>query len=248
MKKITLIYFFILSILSSGFSNTNGKNIPKESISNEVLKNKIDSLISLQNKNRDLVYEQRIQQANETIANQNSLISGFSTMYTVITIILALIGVSLPILTYQFGIKPSQQALEKFQENADKQIELFLVNNRNKQIEQAITNVKSSSQELKNNALNYLSLTAYEGFTNLQIDEMIILLHSNDIDSTTKNSIAHTISGKKHPSTTNYFRKVFEENLKDQFNSAITYFKNVHSTEYFEAFKKNHSTFPRSIW
>ena len=238
MKKIMLINLLLLSIITSGYSNIKGENLQPKETSYKALENKVDSLINLQNKNKDLIYEQRIQQASETIANQNSLISGFSTLYTVITIVLALIGISLPILTYQFGIKPSQKALKEFQENADKQIGAFVINNRNKQIEQAILNITSNNPELKNNALNFLSLTAYEGFTNSQIDEMINLLYLENIDPDIKNSIAFTISSKKHPSSTNYFRKVLEENIQDQFNSAITYFKNINSFDYFDSLKK----------
>lgn len=236
MKNFIIIFFCLTSIISWGLPEIKTKTEPKV-ISNQVLEKRMDSLLKIQTEYKDLIYEKRIQQASETIANQNAMISSFSTLYSVITIILALIGISLPILTYQFGIKPSQKALKEFQENADAQIEKFLVVNRDRQIDKAIENIQSKSLELKNNALNFLSLTTHEGFTNSQIDKMIILLYSNDIDEKTKSSIAFSIMTKKHPSSTNYFRKVFEENLKDQFYSAFTYFKNTDSFEYFDLIK-----------
>lgn len=108
------------------------------------LKNQIQDLSSLREWEKE-VLEKRLEQASDTIANQTSMIEGFGTFYTIVGILIAAIGLILPAITYVLGIRPSQKALQEFEQNADKKIENFLSKKRNKQIEQAISDLKSDN-------------------------------------------------------------------------------------------------------
>jgi hypothetical protein len=184
------------------------------------------------------ILEERLKQASDTIANQNSLFDGFGVLYAIITIVITLIAIALPILTYQFGIKPSQKALKEFEANSEKKFETYLNKTRNKQIEQAIENIKSQNQELKNNAVSFLSLTQHQGFTDQQLYRIYVLLKSNEIDQMTKGTIAYTISNRKSDYATDYFT----EALKDPMNinvkyAAIRYFANIGIEQYLSILK-----------
>ncbi|MGQ0829408.1 MAG: hypothetical protein ACT4ON_13550 [Bacteroidota bacterium] len=185
------------------------------------------------------ILEERLKQASDTIANQNSLLDGFGVLYTIITIIITLIAVAVPILTYQFGVKPSQNAIKEFENNADKKFENYLSKTRNEQIEQAIENLKSQNQELKLNAINYLSLTQYQGFTDLQLYKLFVLLKSTDFDQTIEVNIAYIISNKKNDYATDYFTQIIKDGSKNISikHAAIRYFTNIGIDNYLDLFK-----------
>jgi hypothetical protein len=187
---------------------------------------------------KNQILEERLKQASETISSQNSLFDGFGVLYAIITVVIALIAIALPILTYQFGIKPSQEALKEFENNAEKKMEEFLFKTRNIQIEQAIENLKSQNQELKTNALAFLSLTQHQGFTDQQLYKLFLLLKSNDIDQAIKGTIAFTISNRKSDYATDYFSTA----LKDPKNTnikyaAIRYFTSIGIENYIHIFR-----------
>jgi hypothetical protein len=233
MRTTTLtLLFFILTTLSY----SQQQQVKTTSLDKQVSALK-DSLVKLNSKVSDLtdrqgwkneILEERLKQASDTIANQNSLFDGFAVLYAIITIVITLIAIALPILTYQFGVKPSQDALKEFEANAEKKFETYLNKARNKQIEQAIENIKSQNQELKTNAVTFLSLTQHQGFTEQQLYKLFVLLKTSDIDQITKGTIAYTISNRKSDYATDYFT----EALKDPKNinikyAAIRYFANI---------------------
>lgn len=242
MKKTisTILLIMTLSLVygqKTPEKNPIEKKVLELTDSINILKNQVLELKEKQEW-KNVVLEERIKQASDTIANQNSLFDGFGVLYSIITIIIALIGIALPILTYQFGIKPSQEALKEFENNAEKKMADFLAKSRNKQIEQAIDNLKSQNQELKTNAITFLSLTQHQGFTDEQLYKLFLLLKSESIDQTTKGTIAYSISNRKSDYATDYFSTA----LKDPKNvnikyAAIRYFSNIGIENHLQIFR-----------
>lgn len=197
----------------------------------ETLNKKVDSLIKVQNDKKLEILDERIKQATETISNQNSLISSFGTLYTVITIIFALIGVILPILTYQFGIKPSQKALEDFEKNSEKKFNDYLKDNKEREIDNAIENLSNEDLAVKNTAVNFLSLNYHLGISDKQILGIINHLNNkNDIDDTTRGQLYNTISNQKNENVFNYFK----QQLKDVDEKNILIYYAIKSCSFFE--------------
>ncbi|OYU78924.1 MAG: hypothetical protein CFE23_16410 [Flavobacterium sp. BFFFF1] len=223
MKK-TLLTLLFCSILSFGQTTTKSKAHDK----------KIDTVTYLNSKSdfdfdkikyENAVLKERLEQASDTINNQNSMVSGFSVIYTIITIIIALLGISLPILTYFFGIRPSQKALIEFEKNIDSKMAEYLEESRNKQIDQAIENLSEADQELVINAINFLSITNHQGFKENQIFKLFHVLKESNLDDPKKMVIANLLSSKKNIYATEYFKSVLQ--LKNNFKSAaIKYFAN----------------------
>jgi len=232
-RMLTIIMLIFTFGFAYGQENPNNSKLDKNVVEISQLKSEIAELkseiIELKEKAqwKNEIFEQRLQQASDTIANQNSLFDGFGVLYGIITVIIALIGIALPILTYQFGIKPSQNALKEFENNADKKMEDFLEKSRNKQIEQAIENIKSQNPELKSNATTFLSLTQHQGFTDEQLYKLFLILKSADIDETTKGQIAFSISNKKSDYATEYFTTALQNNYVNIKYAAIKYFVNI---------------------
>ncbi|HMK24425.1 MAG TPA: hypothetical protein VK483_00245 [Chitinophagaceae bacterium] len=229
--KQLLLLFVLIGGISFGQTTNNEIDHNKQVIElsdsikrQAILIRTLSEQISLKN----VILEERLKQASDTISNQNALSDGFGVIYTIITIIVALLGIVLPILTYQFGIKPSQKALKEFENNIDKKFEQYLIDSRNSQIEQATENLKSQNQELKSNAVTFLSLTQHQGFNDQQLFKLFLLLKSSNIDQTTKGTIAYSISNRKSDFATEYFY----EALKDSSNvgvkyAALRYFANI---------------------
>lgn len=243
MKIITTILLILTLSFAYGQKQATPKDNPIDkkivelSDSLNVLKIQFQELKEKQNWKNEVLND-RLQQASDTISNQNSLLDGFGVLYTIITIIIALIGVVLPVLTYQFGIKPSQDALKEFENNADKKMEEFLAKSRNKQIEQAIENLKSQNQELKTNAVTYLSLTQHQGFSDQQLFKLFMLLKSDDIDQVTKGTLAYTISNRKSDYATEYFKEAVKNPANVNVKYAATrYFANIGVENHLDVFR-----------
>lgn len=240
--KLILFVFFVLNVNGLTARDT----LKNESKSIEITQlndslSKLHKQIEILHKNTNLdseILENRIKQASETISNQNSLISGFGVMYTVITLVIAFIGVALPILTYQFGIKPSQDALKEFERNSDQKLKKFLTKERSRQIEQAIENLESQNFQLKADALSYLSLTAYQGFSDDQLFRLFKILKSNCLDSNSENQIIFILSNKVSIFATEYFSNaIFSENINTKY-AALKYFLNFENEKFIYFFKE----------
>ncbi|PRA94555.1 hypothetical protein CQ046_22480 [Chryseobacterium sp. MYb7] len=206
-KKILLILFLIFFVFS--FSQTYTSNNNQQSKKIELLNKKVDSLISEQNGIKTKILEERINQATETITNQSSMISSFGTLYTVITIILAFIGVVLPILTYQFGIKPSRDALKEFEEKSETKFNTFLKERRVKEFDNAIENLKSEDNQVRTNGLNFLTFNIHYGFNKNQILKILEII-SNTNDESFSDQLLHCISQERNEDLKKYYLRYLQ--------------------------------------
>lgn len=154
-----------------------------------------------------------INQASNTINNQSSLITSFGVIYTILTIIITIIAIGIPIIVYQFGIKPSRDALRALEENLNAKVGTYLKETRSKQIKQSIEHLKGDSAELKSQAISFLSITFHEGFTDQELFEFYSLLKSGRISSAHKITLVYLLSSRKNPYADELF--VDKEQLKD---------------------------------
>ena len=204
MKKLTII---LLASLISGYLAAK----PKEFISKkEFVEFKSDLSDSIQSLNNKIIEQKKdikrledknevkLKDASATIKYLSSLVGSFGVVFTVLTCIIALITLGLPILTYQFGIKPSQKALRDLELNMDSRLEKYLKDNRDKQIEQAFANLQSESTELKSQGLNFLALTHHQGFTDSQMFKIYSLLKKNLYEQATKGQLSFVLSSRKN--------------------------------------------------
>jgi len=89
---------------------------------------------------------------------------------------MTLIAIGLPIITYQFGVKPSQNALKELETNLDNKVAAYLEKTRNEQVKKSIEHLKGDNNDLKGQAISFLSLTQHEGFSDEQMFEFFRLL------------------------------------------------------------------------
>lgn len=243
MKIITTIFL----ILTLSFAYGQNQATPKENLIDKKIIELSDSLNVLKIQFQELkekqnwkneVLNDRLQQASDTISNQNSLLDGFAVLYTIITIIIALIGVVLPVLTYQFGIKPSQDALKEFEKNADKKIKDYLKESRKVQIKNSIEHLKGDNIELKGQAISFLSLTQHEGFTDNELFEFYRLIKSGKLSETYIGTIAYLLGSRVNE----YANEVFgdTELLKSNTikSSAYQYIPKVGFKNFIQPLKK----------
>jgi hypothetical protein len=152
--------------------------------------------------------EKRLTQASDTISNQNSIITSFGTIYTVLTIVFAIIGLLVPVVTYYFGIKPSREQIKNLEANFDSRLEEYLKATKEREIDLAIERLTSSSIEVRQNAITYLSLSHHEGLTDVQYFKLFKILETDQIDSTQKYSLAYVLTVKKNDFATEYCKKI----------------------------------------
>ncbi|MDV3677284.1 hypothetical protein CMU30_17105 [Elizabethkingia anophelis] len=237
MIKRTLLFFFI-SISTCFFSQIKSQ-INREKVEIEVINRKVDSLISAQHNLKEKILEERISQATETITNQNSVISSFGTLYTIITIVLALLGIVLPILTYQFGIKPSRDALKEFEEKSEKRFNDFLRGKMKKEINRAIENLENKDNQIKNNAINFLQLNSHQGFNQDQILKILKIINDEGVDEETSNKLLYCISCQKNEDLKGYYIEYLKTSNKfDKIYYCILFFSYYEYREYKEYIKQ----------
>lgn len=235
-NKIKLILLFLIL----GFNSFSHENKQPEKIKIEVLNAKLDSVIKTQKNFKNTVLKERIEQATETISHQNSIISSFGTLYSVITIIFAILGIALPILIYLFGIRPSQKALKDFEENSVKKFEKFIEENKKSEIDIAITNIKSQNNSIKNSAINFLSLNSHFGLDGNQIFKILSILNEKDLDDNLSNELNHCISHQKNENVKKYFEEFLldSKELNTKFYYCMKFFSNYNYETYKELLKE----------
>ena len=220
MKRISII--LLLTLITGFVIAKPNDNISKKEFL-ELKREFSDSINSLNHKLVELNEKLKVQEsanqdkldnASSTIDYLSNLVGSFGVIFTVLTCIIALITLGLPILTYQFGIKPSQKALRDLEINMDSRLEKYLKDNRDKQIEQAFANLKSESTELKTQGLNFLALTHHQGFTDAQMFKIFSLIKKNIGEQTTKSQLSFVLSSRKNEYADELFND--EKYLEDQ--------------------------------
>lgn len=155
-----------------------------------------------------------IKQASRTIEYQSELINSFGTIYTILTILIAVIAVGLPIVVYLFGIKPSRDALKQLELTLEDKVADYLIKNRTQQIKKAIRDLEEGNTELKTQAVSYLTLTEHEGFSDQEMFELYRLIKSGKLSETHIGMVASLLGSR-----VNKF-------ANDIFND-FKYFKNI---------------------
>lgn len=219
MKDV--IFLFILIFLILGI-DINAQNKPKDS---DVYLLRIELMDSLNNQNKEInkikvdfaVQEQslknKLEDASTTIEYLNSLVSSFGLIFTILAIFIGIITLALPILTYLFGVRPSVKALKELESNMDARLEEYLKNTRNKQIENALLNIKGDSTELKHQGLSFLTITQHEGFSDNQMFQFYSILKNSQTEQSTKSQLAYILTTRKNDYSTELFNS--EEVIND---------------------------------
>jgi hypothetical protein len=235
MKQLSILLLLCFALSFGETKNTHNQQKIENKVTEQSNVDNNYEIKKLEYQNE--ILKERLEQASDTINNQNSIVSGFSLIYTIITIIIALLGITLPILTYFFGIRPSQKALSEFEKNIDKKMEEYIENSRNNQIEEAIENLSGNNQELIINAINYLNITAHQGFKETQIFNILKVLRESELDDSKKGAIANLFISKKSSYATDYFKSAIflKGNIK---TAAIRYFANNDLSENLELFRQ----------
>lgn len=164
-------------------SDNNSKKI--DSIKKDIIK-------------REENLSQKLIDASNTIDYLNSLVNSFGQIFTILGIFIGIITLALPIIMYQFGIKPSQRALKDLELNIDTRLSTYLKTVREKEIDTAIENIKSGSTEKKNQAITYLSLTHHEGLTDQQFFRIYNILNNNLSQTNIKSQLAFILTTNKN--------------------------------------------------
>lgn len=163
----------------------------------KTLKKQIENL-TLKNDFQKKQLEKNINDASKTIEYLNSLVNTFGQIFTILGIFIAIITLVLPILTYQLGIKPSQKALKDLEMNMDQRLENYIKNSRNKEIENALKNLREGNTELKNQATSFLALTQHEGFSDNQMFQIYTILNKHRDENNVKSQLAFILSTRKN--------------------------------------------------
>jgi len=165
------------------------------------------------------ILQSRIDQAAQTISNQNSLISGFGTIYMVISIVIGFITIGLPVFTYLFSIKPSREALKDLEKEMNARFEKYLSETRDRLIDSALTELEKINGP-KGKQAKARQIIAFEvplGITDKQILRILKIIRLTE-DSATKHTLIQVLAiAEENLIIENHFRSTF---TKDPFDAA----------------------------
>jgi len=181
---------------------------------------KIDSIKKIVDK-KETVLTQRLDDASKTIDYLNSLINSFGQIFTILGIFIGIIALALPVVMYQFGIKPSQRALKELESNFDTRLSSYLKNARDNEIDKAINNIQNGSPEKKNQAIAYLTLSYHEGLTDQQLFRIYAILNRNLNQSNIKSQLAFILTTSKNEYAEHLFGN--EESIRDPIIKQMAY-------------------------
>jgi hypothetical protein len=237
----------ILLIINLSFVYGQKQSFSKDSLVEKRIIELSDSVILLKSQFQEIkekqewhdeVLNERLKQASDTISNQNSLLDSFGVLYTIITIIMAHIGIVLPILTYQFGIKPSQDALKEFEKNADNKIKTYLKETRQAQIKKSIEHLRGDNIELKGQAISFLSLTQHEGFTDQELFDFYRLIKSGKLSETHIGTVAYLLGSRVNEYANDVFGDIELLKVNAIKSSAFQYIPKVGFKNFIQPLKK----------
>lgn len=158
MRQVFLLLTFLFCT-SLNYSQKNNKintqinqNVFTDSI--QKLNQKIDRIeLTINEKVTPLIKERNelkkeIANGHTLIEYQNSIVTSYGQIFTILAILIAIITLIIPLLTYLFGIRPSKKALRDLDKNMNKKLQDYLTNSRNNEIENALENIRKGNTEL----------------------------------------------------------------------------------------------------
>lgn len=137
-----------------------------------------DSLKSIIN-----VMASQLQLANEDIVRQSNLINNFGSVYTIIGVFFLLLGIFIPAWTYISSIKPSKDILNDFDSKVEKKFTEFISTKRVQEVDIALRDILSNTFQVQDSAIQFLSFTQHQSFTDEQILKIYEALMSGVIEN-----------------------------------------------------------------
>jgi len=174
----------------------------KDSLS--LIRNDFTEKQNYENRKRDILKD-NLEESSNTISYLNSVIGTYGIILTVLGLFIAVIALIVPFLTYQFAVKPSREALKDLEKNFDSRLEQYLWDNRNKQINKAIDNIRIGNAEEKSQAISFLTFTNSEGLTDEQLFQIYNILRKNQSDYSIKSQLSFILSSKRTDYATELF-------------------------------------------
>lgn len=202
MAKLKILFLcFLLSMTIS-----NAKNFRIESRKAIVLTQK-DSIQIKNQEEKIAILEERLKQSSDTITNLNSMVTGFSAAFTIAGWFLALLAIGMPIITYYFGVKPSQTAIKDLETNMDKRITSYLEDKHHQNITTAIKNVNSDIGFEILNGLTYFQSNSEIILSEEQTLDLITAVEKTTMIEGYKGALLHFMYRQKSKSLDRYFKE-----------------------------------------
>lgn len=152
------------------------------------------------------ILEKRLEQANETIENLNAL---FSSAGTFLGIMLTIFATVIPLLGYLFVIRPYNRLRKKI----NKGIEKYILKDRIRRIDQAITDLHSRDRILLKKGFTILELGEPNEFTKKQVLMLIRLIQKGShLSAEEKIILGHLLIHQD----LNIIREFYQEELLSQ--------------------------------
>lgn len=195
MKKIMICILIIV-----------GSVIYAETTIDNSLTDRIDRIEKEFNQYRTVYNEQYFQSKIEVLEKivdyQEKVISGTNTFITIISVLLAIVAIIVPILTYLFGIKPSQDKIK----DINKSLQDVLKQTNEDNINASINNLNSIDFQIRQNAINYLSLNQYYTFSDYQLNRMIDVIKKPNTERNIITVIENILGQKWSEISEDYFK------------------------------------------
>ena len=142
-----------------------------------------------------------------TIEYQDKIFVGSGHWIDLMAIFLTILSIGLPLLTYLFGIKPSQEQLKKNKEFVKK----FLQQKEKDEINYFLNALSSKNVAEKNRAGIVLSVYVYYDFSSKQIDKLIKVAEQERDNENLKQTINNILSIHYSKATERYFIKLLKK-------------------------------------
>ena len=123
-------------------------------------------------------YSERLLSKYDTLNNNVFAIIGI--VFTFLSIVVPLIGYFTVVIPAKEKAKEAQDLLDNIKSNMDKLFLEYTLNNRDKLIENSLSQMENNITSQKSNAINCLDSYKHEGFNERQIMRMIILIKKDN--------------------------------------------------------------------
>jgi hypothetical protein len=171
-----------------------------------------------------------LEQTTQKFASVSSYLSIFEIIIVVLSVLIGIVGLSLPLMVYFFQLRPAQQVLAKLDDFDDKledKLIEYLHNEEQKRINKAIDEVVNPDETVAYNAIQYLSFNQFFNFSDDQLFKVCTHLRSG-LDSQKKAMLASILAKRQTDFADQYFQEIIRaHDFGNLVYPAISYFARV---------------------
>lgn len=158
--------------------------------------------------------DERFKRAQETIDRQSDLISGFGTVYSILSILVAAVAIGIPLV--------NRYEIQRFKKTVDKRVSKYIEQSRKNSLRDAITKISDHHAPVADNAALYVKNEHRQQLTDEQLRTLVDAFMKST-NSFVKETIIEILSGYRTRDINILMNSIIAGGIMDYVEQAFSY-------------------------